>query len=62
MSFLLVVLSAGRLSVKNLESSIEAEAEFSQMEPDFDGYVGVWEIDNNFIDLSDSTSFLFKKM
>jgi hypothetical protein len=62
MSFLLVVLSAGRLSVKNLESSIEAEAEFSQMEPAFDGYVGVWEIDNNFIDLSDSTAFLFKKM
>lgn len=61
MSFLLVVFSAGRLSVKNFESSIEAEVEFSQMEPAFDGYVGVWEVDG-LTDLSDSTAFLFKKM
>lgn len=61
MSFLLVESSAGRLSVKNFESSIEAEVDFSQMEPSFDGYVGVWEVDG-FTDLSESTAFLFKKM
>jgi|688.fasta_scaffold1104420_2 hypothetical protein len=59
--YLLIESTGSYMTAKGLADYESAVSEFDYTEPMYEGFVGVWEIGEFPIELTESTSLLYKK-